>query len=270
MMIRPGELAAIKAGELDLAFRRWDRPRVKVGTRMRTAVGVVEVTQVERVPVSALTKDDAVRSGQGTVAALRQALDAREDKRDQPVWRVGLRYAGTDPRADLRERIPSADEVDELVGWLDRLDRASSHGPWTRQSLELIDRNPAVRAPELAARLGRETQPWKADVRKLKEKGLTESLAIGYRLSPRGEALLDEEARRRGDRPRTRRPRPEGTPLPRTIGAPATRALTAEGVTTLEQLDGWTVERLRALPGVGPVAIDRLREVQAERGTELA
>ena len=269
MMIRPVELAAIKAGELDLAFRRWDRPRVKVGTRMRTAVGLIEVTGVEKVNASALTRDDATRSGTGTVAALRRALDAREDKRDQPIWRVTLTYAGSDPRADLREQVPTPDEMDELIAWLDRLDAASRTGPWTRQSLDLIDRNPAVRAPELAAQLGRETQPWKTDVRKLKEKGLTESLAIGYRLSPRGEALVDEEARRRGEQPRTRDPRPDGTPLPRTIGAPATRALTAQGVTSLEQLDDWTVERLTALHGVGPMAIDRLREAQAERGIEL-
>jgi len=269
MMIRPAELAAIKAGELDLAFRRWDRARVKVGTRMRTAVGVIEVTSVETVAASALSKDDAVRSGMGTVVALRRALDAREDKRDQPIWRVTLRYAGADPRADLREQVPTAEELDTLIAWLDRLDQASRTGPWTRQSLDLIDRHPAVRAPELAARLGRETQPWKTDVRKLKEKGLTESLAIGYRLSPRGAAVLDEEARRRGEQPRTREPRPEGTPLPRTIGAPATRALTAQGVTSLEQLDDWSVARLGALHGVGPIAIDRLREAQAERGIEL-
>ncbi len=269
MMIRPAELAQIKAGALDLAFRRWDRPRVKVGTRMRTAVGVIEVTQVEKVAASALTKDDATRSGLGTVVALRKALDAREDKRDQPIWRITLSYAGGDPRADLRAQVPSAEEVDELIAWLDRLDRSATSGPWTRQTLDLIDRHPGVRAPELAAQLGRETQPWKTDVRKLKEKGLTESLAIGYRLSPRGEALVDEEARRRGESPRARPPRPTGTPLPRTIGAPATRALTTRGITSLEQLDDWTAERLSALHGVGPMAVDRLREAQAERGIEL-
>jgi hypothetical protein len=48
-----------------------------------------------------------------------------------------------------------------------------------------------VRAPDLAAGLGRETLPFKADVRKLKELGLTESLLVGYRLSPRGRAYLD-------------------------------------------------------------------------------
>jgi hypothetical protein len=42
----------------------------------------------------------------------------------------------------------------------------------------------------LAASLGRETAPFKADVRKLKELGLTESLLVGYRLSPHGRAYL--------------------------------------------------------------------------------
>ena len=40
---------------------------------------------------------------------------------------------------------------------------------------------------------GRERHPFKTDVRKLKELGLTESLEVGYRLSPRGRALLDRE-----------------------------------------------------------------------------
>jgi hypothetical protein len=37
---------------------------------------------------------------------------------------------------------------------------------------------------------GRERAPFKLDVRKLKNLGLTESLEIGYRLSPRGRAYL--------------------------------------------------------------------------------
>ena len=69
--------------------------------------------------------------------------------------------------------------------------------PWTREALALIEANPARRAPDLAAELGRETAPFKRDVRKLKELGLTESLEIGYRLSPRGAALLGGDARER-------------------------------------------------------------------------
>jgi hypothetical protein len=60
--------------------------------------------------------------------------------------------------------------------------------------LEPIAARPATRAPDLAASLGRETAPFKADVRKLKELGLTESLLVGYRLSPRGRAYLSPRA----------------------------------------------------------------------------
>src|SRR4029453_778058 len=69
------------------------------------------------------------------------------------------------------------------------LEKASSHGPWTRQALELIDRNPGVVSTVLAAKMGLERPVFKIDIRKLKESGLTESLEVGYRLSPRGKRL---------------------------------------------------------------------------------
>jgi hypothetical protein len=215
------------------------------------------VTDVQRVSVSSLRAEDARRAGAASLAALKDGLSA---KADRPVYRVGLRYAGADPREALREQVPDPTETGQLLAWLDRLDAASRHGPWTRATLEIIDRSPGVRAPELAAQLGRETLEWKTDVRKLKEKGLTESLAIGYRLSPRGEAVLDH-----GGPPRERS-RPAGTALPRLIGAPATAALRIQGVTTLEQVAAWTPEELRALHGVGPVAVERLGEALDERG----
>src|SRR5690349_16377764 len=105
MMIRPAELAAIKAGTIDLAFRRWARPRVVVGTRMRTGEGVIEVTSVERVSVSALRAEDARRAGAPSLAALKQGLSARSD---DPAWRIGLAYAGPDPREALRAAVPDA------------------------------------------------------------------------------------------------------------------------------------------------------------------
>lgn len=241
----------MRRGEIDLAFRRWDRARVRVGTRLRTAVGLLEVVGVDPVPLSSLRADDARRCGAGSLAALRSALSGRADGR---VFRVELRYAGADPRETLRATVPSAGELIEIGRALDRLDSASSVGPWTRATLRLIDECPEVRAPELADRLGRPTVEFKRDVRKLKERGLTESLAIGYRLSPRGEAVLDHE-----DGPRERVPRRAGTPLPRTIGASATRALRAVDLHTLEAVGTWTREDVAALPGVGPVALDRLR-----------
>jgi GTP-sensing pleiotropic transcriptional regulator CodY len=56
--------------------------------------------------------------------------------------------------------------------------------------MELIDRNPAVVSTVLAAQIGLGRPVFKMDIRKLKESGLTESLEVGYRLSPRGKRLL--------------------------------------------------------------------------------
>ena len=263
MMIRPDTLAAIKAGDVDLAFRRWDRPRVLVGTRLRTRVGLLEVTEVEQVTLSRITADDARRAGAASLAELKRMLDA---KADRPVWRVGLRHAGADPREQLRATVPDAAELADLRARLDRLDRASAIGPWTRATLDLIDERPTVRAPDLAASLGRDTPSFKRDVRKLKELGLTESLDIGYRLSPRGAAVVDAG---RGVPRSDRTAAPEGTPLPR-IGAPATRALRAEGVWTLEQVRTMSEAQLAGLHGVGPVAIRLLRDALDDRGWTFA
>ena len=68
--------------------------------------------------------------------------------------------------------------------------RRPGGGPWTREILRLIAERPGVRAPDLAASLGRETLAFKRDVRKLKELGLTRSLPVGYEISPRGRAYL--------------------------------------------------------------------------------
>ncbi|GAA3206993.1 hypothetical protein ACFO1B_19665 [Dactylosporangium siamense] len=252
--MRPAELAAIRAGEVDVAFRRWEQPRVRVGTQMRTAVGLVEITSVDRVPVSSLTGADARRAGAASLAALRQGLDRLHPER--PVYRIGLRYAGTDPRHTLREAVPDTAEIDAIIAGLDRLDRAAPTGPWTRATLLLIDELPAIRAPDLAQRMGRDTPSFKQNVRKLKERGLTESLDIGYRLSPRGAAVLDHEGH-----PRTTRDRPApepGTPLPH-LGAAATRALTTHGVVRLEQVAMLSEGEVRALHGVGPYALRHLR-----------
>jgi len=262
-MIRPDTLAAIKAGDVDLAFRRWDRPRVLVGTRLRTRVGVLEVTSVDQVAPSRITAAEARRAGARSVAQLKGMLAA---KADRPVWRVGLRYAGADPREELRAAVPDAEEVAAIRRRLDRLDAASAIGPWTRTTLAIIDRSPTVRAPELAAELGRDTPSFKRDVRKLKELGLTESLDIGYRLSPRGAAVVDAES---GSPRADRVAAPDGTPFPR-IGAPAARALRAQGIWTLEQVRALREDELAALHGVGPVAVRFLRDALAERGWGFA
>jgi hypothetical protein len=186
VLIRKPTLDAIADGTVSVAFRRWDRPRVRPGSRLRTSVGVLEVGSVTQVAADELTDADAHAAGLADLAALHRQL-----RGEAPIHRITLRLAGPDPRVALRSRAElEADERDELDRRLLRLDRAARGGPWTAAVLELIAANPEVRAPDLAARLGRETLPFKRDVRKLKELGLTESLPVGYRLSPRGRAYL--------------------------------------------------------------------------------
>lgn len=181
-------LDAIRDGTVDLAFRRWERARVRPGSRLRTAVGVLEVREVEVVRRSALGAGEARRAGFESRADLLAMLDQRTGGE---IHRIELRYAGADPRVELRNRADlTAAEHEEIAHRLDRFDEASPHGAWTRATLELIATRPEVRAEDLAAELGREKLPFKRDVRKLKELGLTMSLNPGYRLSPRGEAVL--------------------------------------------------------------------------------
>ena len=187
-------LRGVAAGSIDRAFRRWDRPRVKAGGRQRTALGVIGFTSVEMVARDELTAVDATRAGFASIERLLTVLDRRPER---PIFRIGLELVGPDPRIALREALPDADELSDIIRRLDRLDRASRHGPWTRAVLAAIADRTGTPAVELAAAIGREKMPFKLDVRKLKELGLTESLRPGYRLSPRGESVLDWLRRRR-------------------------------------------------------------------------
>ena len=184
-------LDGIARGEITLAFRRWDRPRVRAGTLLRTAIGLVAIESVDEIDPARISRADARRAGHADRADLLAALARYADRADRPVYRVALRPAGDDPRVALRQRDDiEPGEADEVLARLARLDRASPRGPWTARVLRLIADRPGVRAADLAAAEGREKLPFKADVRKLKELGLTESLEVGYRLSPRGRAVL--------------------------------------------------------------------------------
>jgi hypothetical protein len=187
MLFPPATLRAIADGTVTVAFRRWERPRVRPGGRQRTQIGVIAFDSVEAVGRDDLSEADAEAAG----FASRDRLLAFVDRRASgTIYRIGLRLEGPDPRIALRQSLPDARQLRELAVRLDRLDRASRHGPWTRQVLRMIHDRPGVRAGDLAADAGRERAAFKLDVRKLKELGLTESLNPGYRVSPRGRAVL--------------------------------------------------------------------------------
>jgi len=164
MLFRQADLAAIAAGEVTLAFRRWTRPMARAGGSQRTPAGVVAFDAVER--VDEITPEDARRAGFADPEAAWAMLRGREGD----LYRVALRLAGPDPRIALRE------------------DPALDPGI----AVDFPDTTTFRLSPELRAALGRDTLSFKVDVRKLKALGLTESLLVGYRLSPRGRAYLSE------------------------------------------------------------------------------
>ena len=179
VLFKVDQLQGIAAGEIDLQFRRWDRPRARAGGRQMTAVGIVRIDDVR--VVRRITRAEARRAGFATPDEALRAL-----RPDGDLYRIELHLEGPDPRLALRERVATGDELEALRAKVERL-------PWGYEYLRAIRDNPEVRAPDLAAGFGVETRVFKPRVRRLKELGLTISLSPGYRLSPRGEAFLKHE-----------------------------------------------------------------------------
>lgn len=175
-------------GSITLTFRTWTRPQARAGGHYRVGGMLLEATAVDQVRAGDITDDEARRAGADHAAALLARMSI--DDPERTVWRVELRHLGADDRIDRRAD-DALDEatVADLKARLDRMDRRTGR-PWTRQTLRLIERYPGIVSTALARQAGQERMTFKANVRKLKELGLTESLDVGYRLSPRGEAVL--------------------------------------------------------------------------------
>lgn len=191
MILPVGVARGVAEGRVTHVFRRWARSRVRAGSTLVTVAGVVEITAVTR--VDTITDDDARGAGEPSADAVREAFRGSDA---DPVFRIDLRFVGADPRDALSAGLDPS-EVDGITARLQRLDRAGTHGPWTRVTLEAVRDHPGLRAADLAALLGRERDPFKLDVRKLRNLGLTHSLEVGYRISPRGAAYLAATARPR-------------------------------------------------------------------------
>jgi hypothetical protein len=157
---------------------------VLAGSKLRTKIGLIEVHSVTQ--IKRITAADAKLAGYPTAVAA--TADIPGDPAN-PLFRIGVGFGGADPRIALRAADDlTAEQRADLLARLDRMDRTRA---WTRPVLRLIEARPAVRAGDLYAEVGYpDMLSFKRDVRRLKELGLTESLEIGYRLSPRGRSLL--------------------------------------------------------------------------------
>lgn len=189
----------LKDGSITITFRRWDKARVKVGGRYRChPIGVLEVDEVDRVKAKSVSERDARRAGFASRDELLAYLSGARPGQvqdDTELFKVVLHHGGDGDRAPiaLDDRL-SDDDIALIKKKLERLDK---DGPWTMKTLHIIEDEPQVAARILAQKLGRERDPFKVDVRKLKRLGLTQSFEVGYEISPRGRAYLAAVRRKR-------------------------------------------------------------------------
>jgi hypothetical protein len=184
MLFRSNILQGIAEGRVTLAFRRWRRPPPADGSTLRSPVGVLCLDRVTVVDEGDISPEDVGRTGM-SVDELRASLAG-----EGTLLRIELRLAGGDPRLALRERLPDDVEVQAIGARLRKMDAAAA-APWTTRYLQVIADQPGVVSRVLARQVAADLPPFKRRVRQLKELGLTESLEVGYRLSPRGRAVLE-------------------------------------------------------------------------------
>ncbi len=200
MLLNRDTAEGIANGKITLVLRRWDVPRAKAGGTQRTSAGTIRVDAVTQYPGSyRVTAAQARAAGYPDAKSAQADLDRRHrpDERrtkngPRHTYVIEVSYLAPDERPELAadDRLGDSD-VDAISARLKRWDRAGDGSPWTHEYLELIAANEAVRAPDLAARIGLDTPKFKRRVRQLKGLGLTISLDVGYRISPRGRAYLD-------------------------------------------------------------------------------
>ena len=75
MLLKLELLEAIKAGKVDLVFRRWSRPSVKAGGTLKTKLGVMTIGAITDMDPDDVSEAEAQRAGFRDVADFRKWLD---------------------------------------------------------------------------------------------------------------------------------------------------------------------------------------------------
>jgi len=186
MLFSRDAVLGLADGSITLTFRTWTKPQAKVSGRYRTYGLLLEVLAMTRVDPRTINDTDARRAGSNTAEELRKKLGTFGA--GGRVWRIEFRCLGPDDR--IARRNDAALDPEKLAKLKTRLTRMDRSGEWTRKTMRLIASHPGVVSTTLAKRMKMERPEFKIKVRKLKELGLTESLEVGYQLSPLGKALL--------------------------------------------------------------------------------
>ena len=195
MQFEPRLRQGLHDGTITVAFRRWRRSQVVAGHAYRTGAGMVLAEAVDVITAADITPALAHAAGFPDVKSA--VADLRGDPH-LPLYCVRLRpVEGPDPRDELASTaVISEEDSAAIAARLARMDAASKRGPWTAAVLTQIAERPAVVSTQLAETLDWDRADFKLHVRRLKTLGLTISLDVGYRLSPRGAAYLASQAAR--------------------------------------------------------------------------
>ena len=92
MLLKLDLLNDIKAGKVDLVFRRWNRPSVKAGGTLKTKVGLLAIKAVDDIEPDDVTEADAQRAGFKDIADFRRWLDTM--KPGHLFQRIEVGYLG--------------------------------------------------------------------------------------------------------------------------------------------------------------------------------
>ena len=195
MLFKEIHLKGIKSGQISLAFRKWRKASVKVGSLLKTSIGLVQIRTIEIVSESDITDKDALSAG---FSDKEQLINSFTHNKTGKIFKISVRYHSADPRIELREQTGlSQQQFSDLKQKLERFDKFSRQGNWTEKILLTINENPNLHAIGISKLTGFEKEWLKRNIRKLKNLGLTLSHNVGYEISPFGklfiEKLLDEK-----------------------------------------------------------------------------
>jgi hypothetical protein len=193
MQFTKDSLAGIIEGTNTVTFRGWKTAQAVAGGRHRLWGHLIEIDDVRIVEADDITDAEARLAG---AISAEKVIDRLGVKANGPIYRIQFHYVGLDDRIERRNTAELTEQRRaDIQARLDRMDRASKNGPWVAKSLRLIATYPGVVSTVLARQLDQDRPAFKINIRKLKELGLTESLEIGYRLSPLGEAFASDRHR---------------------------------------------------------------------------
>ena len=157
---------------------------VKPGATQLTQAGLLKITDIQEVDANKLTSKE-LRDSDQTITGIHKLASG-----DGFLFEIRVQFAGADPRISLRNKaLENIDDYHNLKIKLDKYDK-SKNGPWTH-ILDEINQHPGKKAQTLANNLSLEKLWLKTQIRKLKALGLTISLDVGYKLSPRGFSYLE-------------------------------------------------------------------------------